>query len=177
MRVRRVDQLVVVSRGQAMKGMRHLQYPIEQRPPHPRDARAHPPIRPLNSSNWDAAQAVMVHFLNTKMHLRKSLQCLKRQRRGFLRQLCLGWRIIDDNPSCSQKRAGAIDDAPIVSRLLQPASRRASAVWRINLRSAASGFRAPSAASQPPRPCPDGRTRPADRRRSSATRFFPAPTP
>jgi hypothetical protein len=44
----------------------------------------------------------MVHFLNTKMHLRKSFQCLKRQRRGFLRQLCLGWRIIDDNPSCSQ---------------------------------------------------------------------------
>src|SRR6266567_9119922 len=28
----------------------------------------------------------MVHFLNREMHLRKSFQCLKRQRRGFLRQ-------------------------------------------------------------------------------------------
>ena len=38
-----VDQLVAVSRGQAMKGMRHLQVPIEQRPSHPIDARAASP--------------------------------------------------------------------------------------------------------------------------------------
>src|SRR6266700_2659625 len=44
----------------------------------------------------------------------------------------------------------AIDDALIVSRLLQPARLRASAVGMKNLRSTASGFRAPSAASQPP---------------------------
>jgi hypothetical protein len=42
----------------------------------------------------------------------------------------------------------AIDDAPIVSRLLQPACLRASAIRMMNLRSTASGFRAPSAASQ-----------------------------
>src|SRR6266700_2561652 len=44
----------------------------------------------------------------------------------------------------------AIDGALIVSRLLQPARLRASAVRMKNLRSTASGFRAPSAASQPP---------------------------
>ena len=31
----------------------------------------------------------MVHFLNRKMHLRKSFQCLKRQRHCFLRQLTI----------------------------------------------------------------------------------------
>src|SRR6266568_4628996 len=44
----------------------------------------------------------------------------------------------------------AIDGALIVSRLLQPARLRASAIGMKNLRSTASGFRAPSAASQPP---------------------------
>src|SRR6266478_1301622 len=44
----------------------------------------------------------------------------------------------------------AIDDAPIVSRLSQPAGLRASAVGMKNLRSTASGFLAPSSASQPP---------------------------
>ncbi len=62
----------------------------------------------------------------------------------------------------------AIDDAPIVSRLLQPACLRASSVRMIDLRST-SGFPAPSAASQPPRRCPDGRTRRARMRWSKGS--------
>jgi hypothetical protein len=52
----------------------------------------------------------MVHFLNRKMHHRKSFQCFKRQRRGFLRQL-INYFDAEQDTQKSSNRSGRIGHA------------------------------------------------------------------
>jgi hypothetical protein len=53
----------------------------------------------------------MVHFLNKKMHLRKSFQCFKRQRRGFLRQRINYFDAKEHDTQKSWNRSGRIGHA------------------------------------------------------------------